>query len=342
MEKSMSEKLKLALYWAASCGGCEIAVIELGERLLDLVAAADIVFWPAGTDFKYKDVKAMPDRYIDVCLFNGAIRTAENEHIAKLLRKKSKVMVAFGSCAYEGCIPALANMTNRQGVFARAYLESQSTDNPTNTLPQTQSSVPEGELDLPEFYDLVKTLAQTVKVDYYVPGCPPVADQVWNVLQAVIAAELPEPGSVVGAWPRNVCDECERIREGTKVKRFVRPHQVIADPKRCFLEQGIICAGPATRAGCGRPCIHAGMPCRGCYGPPDGVLDQGSKLLSAVIAGVDPEVDVQEAIADIVDPTGTFYRFSLADSLMQTMKYGVDKVNVTSGSASNEALAEND
>ncbi len=338
----MSEKLKLALYWAASCGGCEVAVIELGERLLDLIAAADIVFWPAGTDFKYKDVEAMPDGYIDVCLFNGAIRTAENEHIAKLLRKKSKVLVAFGSCAHEGCIPALANMTNRQGVFARAYLESQSTDNPGSTLPQTQCPVPEGELDLPEFYDSVKTLAQTVKVDYFVPGCPPVTDQVWNVLQAVIAAELPEPGSVVGVWPRNVCDECERIREGTKVKQFVRPHQVIADPEKCFLEQGIICAGPATRAGCGRPCIHAGMPCRGCYGPPEGVLDQGSKLLSAVIAAVDPEVDVQEAIAGIVDPTGTFYRFSLADSLMQTMKYGVDKVNVTSSSASTAAVAEHD
>ena len=106
----MSDKLKLALYWAASCGGCEIAVIELGERLLDLIQAANIVFWPAGMDFKYADVEAMPDGYIDVCLFNGAILTSENEHIAELLRAKSKIMVAFGSCAQEGCIPGLANL----------------------------------------------------------------------------------------------------------------------------------------------------------------------------------------------------------------------------------------
>jgi F420-non-reducing hydrogenase small subunit len=326
MEISMSEKLKLALYWAASCGGCEIAVVEIGERLLDLYAAADIVFWPAGTDFKYKDVEAMPDGYIDLCLFNGAIRTSENEHIAKLLRAKSKVMVAFGSCAYEGCIPALANMSSSEAVLTRAYLETESTDNSERTVPVIQSSVPEGVLELPAFYDAVKTLAQTVKVDYFVPGCPPVADQVWNVLQAVIEGQLPEPGAVLGAWPRNVCDECERVREGTKITHFVRPHEVIADPKKCFLEQGIICAGPATRAGCGRPCIHAGMPCRGCYGPPEGVMDQGLKLLGAVAAAIDPDAGIEEVIQQVVDPTGTFYRFSLADSLMQTVKYGLDTV----------------
>ncbi len=322
----MSDKLKLALYWAASCGGCEIAVVEIGVHLLDLVAAADIVFWPAATDFKYKDVEAMPDGYIDVCLFNGAIRTSENEHVAKLLRQKSKVMVAFGSCAYEGCIPALANLTNRQAIINRAYLETPSTCNPEGVLPQINSIVPEGSLELPAFYDEVKTLAQTVKAEYFVPGCPPVAEQVWNVLQAVIAGKLPDPGAIVGVWPRNVCDQCERVREGTKLKRFVRPHEVIADPERCFLEQGIICAGPATRGGCGRPCIHAGMPCRGCYGPPDGVTDQGAKLLGAVIAAIDPEADVEEIIRGVVDPTGTFYRFSLADSLMQSLKYGIDKV----------------
>ena len=79
-------KLKLGLYWAASCGGCEIAIVELREKILDLDAAADILFWPVAMDFKYKDVEAMPDGHIDVCLFNGAIRTSENEEMAHLLR----------------------------------------------------------------------------------------------------------------------------------------------------------------------------------------------------------------------------------------------------------------
>ncbi len=317
----MAEKLKFAIYWAASCGGCDIAVLEIGHNILKLTEAAEILFWPAAMDFKYQDVESLPDKSIDVCLFNGSVRNSENEHVAKLLRTKSKVMVAFGSCAYEGCVPGLANLTNRGDILTCIYRETPSTDNHAGVIPQMHWTVPEGELELPEFYNAVKTLAQVVPVEYSVPGCPPVAAQVWNVLQAIIAGQLPPPGTVVGVDARNLCDECERVREGTKVKRFFRPHEVIADPQRCFLEQGIICAGPVTRAGCGRPCIHANMPCRGCYGPPEGVSDQGAKLLSAVMAIVDPEADVGQLVQQIVDPTGTFYRFSLPGSLLQQVKW---------------------
>ena len=107
----MSDKPKLALYWASSCGGCEIAVLAIHEKILDVAAAFDIVFWPCVMDFKEKDVEAMADQEIDVCLFNGAIRNDDNERMAKLMRQKSKVMVAFGSCASEGCMPGLANFT---------------------------------------------------------------------------------------------------------------------------------------------------------------------------------------------------------------------------------------
>ena len=317
----MAKRLKFAIYWAAACGGCDVAVLEIGMKLLDLIKGAEILFWPAAMDFKYADVEAMRDGLIDVCLFNGAIRCSENEHVAKLLRKKSKVMVAFGSCAHEGCIPGLANLSDRQGVFTRVYRETPSTDNPEGTLPELQCKVPEGKLTLPEFYDKVKTLAQTVKVDYTVPGCPPVAKQVWDVLQAILRGALPERGAVVGVGVRNLCDECERVREGIRVKRFSRPHEIALDPERCFLEQGVICAGPATRAGCGRPCIHANMPCRGCYGPPEGVADQGAKLLSAVMSIVDNEANVEELVGQIVDPVGTFYRFSLPDSVLQRVKW---------------------
>jgi len=172
-------KPKVALYWAASCGGCEIAVLDIGDKLLDLIAAVDIVFWPVAIDIKYKDVEAMEDGEIDLCLFNGAIRTSENEYMAHLLRKKSKLLVAYGSCAYEGCIPGLANTKTRKEILERAYIECESTNNPDRVFPQTSLKVDEGELTLPEFYDTVMTLDQVVDVDYYVPGCPPVADQRW-------------------------------------------------------------------------------------------------------------------------------------------------------------------
>ena len=77
-------KPKLALYWAASCGGCEITVVDIEAKILDVAEFFDIVFWPCIMDFKYKDVEAMADGEITLCLFNGAIRTSENEYMAKL------------------------------------------------------------------------------------------------------------------------------------------------------------------------------------------------------------------------------------------------------------------
>ena len=98
-------KPKFAMYWAASCGGCEIAVLNINAKVLDLDANFDVAFWPAAMDAKYHDLEAMDDGSILVTLFNGGIRTDENEAMAKLLRRKSKVLVAFGSCANDGCIP---------------------------------------------------------------------------------------------------------------------------------------------------------------------------------------------------------------------------------------------
>ena len=93
----MSEngKPKFAMYWAASCGGCEIAVLNIGEKILDVDAAFDVAVWPVALDAKYKDVEAMPDKSITLTLFNGGIRNDENEHLAKLLRQKSAILVEF-------------------------------------------------------------------------------------------------------------------------------------------------------------------------------------------------------------------------------------------------------
>jgi len=318
----MADKLKIALYWAASCGGCEIAVLDIKEKILDVAAACDILFWPVAIDFKYKDVEAMPDKHIDVCLFNGSVRTSENEHLAKLLRQKSKILVAYGSCACEGCIPGLANLYSKEELLDTVYKNSPSLDNPQGIRPQLSTKVKEGELCLPELYERVKTLAQTVDVDYFVPGCPPVADQTWAALEAIVTGKLPPKGSIVGAGNKTVCDECERKREEKKIKKFYRPWEIIADDEKCFLEQGIICAGPATRDGCGRPCIKAKMPCRGCYGPPPEVVDQGAKLLSAlgsIVDSTDP-AEIERVLNEIPDPVGYMYRFGLPNSMIRQAK----------------------
>jgi len=314
----MAEKLRLGLYWAASCGGCEIAVLEIGEKVLDLVAVADLVFWPCVLDFKYDDVRAMPDGHMDVVLFNGAIRNSENEAIARLLRQKCKVLVAFGSCAVEGGIPSLANLYDLKALLARAYTESESTDNPSATIPAPGHHVPEGEIELPKVYRTVRRLQDVVPVDYFMPGCPPTEKQIWAVIQAIATGALPPKGSHVGCGDRSVCDECKREKRQVRIEKFRRPHEAIPEDGWCLLEQGIVCVGSATRSGCEARCIDANQPCRGCYGPAGKSIDQGAATLSAVgsMVAADSIEKAEEILKDFVDPAGTVYRFGMSNSLL--------------------------
>ncbi len=306
------EKLKFALYWAASCGGCEIAVLDINEKILDVVANADITFWPVAMDIKYKDVESMPDKHIDVCLFNGAIRTEEQEHMAKLLRKKAKVLVAFGSCACDGCVIGLANLWNREKVFERAYFETPSTKNQERVTPETSVKVKEGTLELPEFYDTVKTLGQTVDVDYSISGCPPPVPLILQAVEAIFKNKLPPKGSVL--MPnKSICDECPRERKDRQLTEIKRIYEIDDDFKTCFWDQQVICMGPATRAGCGAQCPNVNIPCTGCDGPGPLVTDQGAAAVSALASiAISPDVTKQ-----VVDPIGTFYKYSLANSILR-------------------------
>lgn len=315
----MTEKLKLAFYWAASCGGCEVAVLDINEKILDVVKVADILFWPVAIDTKYKDVEKLPDKHIDVCFFNGGIRNSEQEEIAKLLRKKSKTMVAFGACACLGGIPGLANQYHKEEIFNTAYIEAPTVENKERVKPSVYSKVSEGDLKLPKFYDRLLCLDDVVEVDYYLPGCPPTAEWVWRAVEAIVKGELPEKGSVIGL-DKSLCDECPKEKsQEKKVKKFYRPYEIIPDPKKCLLEQGIICCGPATRAGCKAACPSVNMPCRGCYGPAPNVYDQGAKMLSAIssIIDSDDENEIEKIILDIGDPLGLFYQFSLSKSFLR-------------------------
>ncbi len=319
----MSNKPKFAMYWAAACGGCEIAVLNIHEKILDVDANFDVVFWPVAVDAKYKDVEAMEDGSILLTLFNGGIRNEENEYAAKLLRRKSKILVAFGSCANEGCIPGLANLSSMNEIFDTCY-ETISTDNPDHLRPRPRNQVPEGEVHIPAFHPILKTLDQVVDVDYFMPGCPPESHQIAAVVDLVVQvlqgkAELPPKGSVIGAGNSTVCDECKRTRNAKNIKSFKRIWGITIDPTLCLLEQGIPCNGPATRSGCNARCPTAGAQCIGCYGPAEGVLDYGARLISAFASVIDAkEPDEIEHILDgLVDPVGQFYRFNLAGSLLK-------------------------
>jgi F420-non-reducing hydrogenase small subunit len=291
---------RVAEEWFAICGGCEVSILDIGEPLLDLLPSLEFVHMPVLMDHKYygqtgeKTVMEIPEA--DVGIITGGIRTEENKELAQEMRNKCKTLIALGSCACYGGIPALANMYPLSDMYDTVYRKNKSTepaDNPT--------------LDLPPLTDRVYALSEVVKVDVSLPGCPPVPEWIAEALTSLLegkAFSLPE---------RSVCDDCPVVREKKAVTTIKRPLQNADftpgqyDNMRCLMEQGILCLGPATKAGCGGSdktprCVKAYMPCRACFGP--------------IRAGANPMVDMMGALSSIgLDPKliedrmATFNRF---------------------------------
>ena len=316
----MTTKPKVAFYWCASCGGCEEAIVDLAEQLLDVVGAVEIVLWPVAIDAKRADVEAMEDGEILATFINGAVRTSEQEEMVHLLRRKSKVLLAFGACAHMGGIPGLGNLWDRETIFERVYLTTPTTDNPDGVMPLTEHTSNGHRVQLPEFYDTVMALDQVTRVDYVVPGCAPTPNVISAAVAALLSGDLPPPGTVLSPDVA-LCSECDRRDtkpEDLTISEFKRPHQVIVDDETCLLAQGLLCLGPATRAGCEALCIGGNMPCTGCFGPTSRVRDHGAKALSAIasIIGSDDPDEIDRILDTIPDPVGTFYRYGLPHSLM--------------------------
>jgi len=317
----MVAKPKVAIGWLGSCGGCDEAVVDLNEALLQVTSAIDIIFWPIAMDFKYHHLEALKDGEITLSIINGHIRNSEQEEVASLLRQKSQLVLAFGSCACFGGTPGMANFRSKEDIFNWVYRDAPTVVNPKGNYPQPKSQVNGKELTLPEFYEQVYALKQIIDVDYYLPGCPPPPDLIANAVNAVLEGKLPPKGATL-APHKALCDTCrlnETKPDKISIKDIKRIHEVEASPDTCFLAQGILCMGIATRGGCGESCININMPCRGCFGPVEGVEDSGAKFISALAAMLDAEDDeaMQQLIDKLDDLAGYTYRFTLPVSLLR-------------------------
>ena len=263
----------------------------------------------------------MEDCSILATMVNGAIRNSEQEEMARLIRRKSKIVIAYGSCAHMGGIPSLANEFPRQQIMDFMYQGSPSVVNPDKTRPMLSVKHNSMNVTLPEIRNLVRTLDQVIDVDYYIPGCPPTPKLLKDAVLVLLSGKLPPKGTVL-APDEALCEQC--MHKDTKpvdvsFKQFYRPHMVIIDNTKCLLSQGVICMGPATRAGCEALCIQGNMPCSGCFGPTSRVKDQGAKMLSSLCSNIfaKDEEGIDSVLDGIPDPVGTFYRYGLASSLLR-------------------------
>jgi F420-non-reducing hydrogenase small subunit len=180
--------------------------------------------------------------------------------------------------------------------------------------------VEEGTVELPEFDEAVKTLDQVVPTDYYLPGCAPPVKLIVDAVMAIVKGELPPKGAVL-APDVALCHDCPRIDSKPDepfLHEFKRPHEILIDDEKCFLAQGLICMGPATRCGCDHACINGNMPCTGCLGPVSHVRDQGAAALSSLASLVasDDAAEVSRIMDRVPDPAGTLYRYAVPASMV--------------------------
>ena len=320
-------KPRVAFYWNASCGGCEEAVLDLGEGFADLAARVEIVLWPVALDAKRADVEALPDGGIDVAFLNGAIRLDEQDDWAVLLRRKARTVVAFGACAHLGGVVGLGNLAEPQELLEAAYGTSPSVSNPRQVRPGQAVRAGGHDLTLPRLLSRALPLGEAIPVDYVIPGCPPSPAVLGAAVEALLAGHaadgspLPPPGpTAVLAKNASLCDSCPRKDsrpERLELTSLVRLATTQPDEATCFLAQGLVCLGMGTRQGCQPGCVEVNVPCRGCFGPLDGVPDGGAANLSAFASLLrGDEAALRALAAQVPDPIGTFWRYGLAAALL--------------------------
>lgn len=319
-------KLKAA-YAFSSCAGCDVAIVNLGEKLLSLSEKIEFVYWTTATDFKLDDLKSYKE--LDLAIIAGSVRTSGHEELVKLLRQKSKLMVALGSCACYGGIPSLANLYDKNELLNTVYVESPSSSGEKET-PKPLTKLGKFELTLPEFRDRCDPVDYATNINVYVPGCPPQEGTLDRFLGAVdeYCQTSSVPNGLVLASEKTLCDTCSRkLPKKISIDKLYRVHEIKLDETKCFLQQGVLCLGPVTRGGCDEKCIKANMPCKGCMGPIPAVKDPGAKLISVLgtILQSDKEKQLGEEglkkiIDDTYDLTGSLYTYLIPLSLTEKIR----------------------
>jgi F420-non-reducing hydrogenase small subunit len=299
-------KPKLSFEWLHACSGCEIALLNLGEQLLIVFDLVTIVHFPLLMDHKYCGPLEEGSRFslpeADIGLVSGGVAHEEHLLVLQEMRKQCRTLIALGTCATHGGIPAMRNQWSTADtlhtVFSAEAGNNETTPSPT-----------------PDLMDRVYSVDEKVRVDVNLPGCPPQPQLIGAVIEALINKEslqLPQ---------KSVCETCPTIREGKKkmapVQRFLQNADYDRDQPvsrmHCLLEQGLVCMGPVTAGGCGGKdtplCLRARVPCRGCYGP---VQPGGNQLLDMMNALASNGID-HRAIVD----RKSLLRFSGAHGLLK-------------------------
>jgi F420-non-reducing hydrogenase small subunit len=254
------EKIRLNTEWLCDCGGCNVALVDLHEKILNVLESVVIQKCPVLTD-----IKDYPEAEIGI--LTGSIRTEHDRHAALEMRKKCKTIIAFGTCAVYGGLHGAGLAHTREEIMDHVFRKSPTTK--TDFLPDSEITGLE---------KIVTPIDEVIDVDLYLPGCPPHPHFIFESLKTLIENHQPRVDK------STVCAACRRTMTKTGVTEIKQSHEGIPDDDICFLSQGYICLGSATLDRCLAPCPNHGIMCAGCAGPTMQILTEPNRDIRTEVA----------------------------------------------------------
>lgn len=254
--------LRTAIVSLSSCGGCAAVFLEDPDAFTGGLARLEVVYCPM-----LMDQRSFP--HVDLAIVDGAVRGKEDRERLEEARAKSRYLIASGTCAASGGLPALANRFELEDVVTESFGRAQ--DLFGHYLAGTQEI--DGPSNLIERLALLRTasgIGDCVKVDRYVAGCPPPLGPLTQVI-GEIGGAADATGSP-GRERKPVCSDCPRIARKDPVTEFRDFPGAEVDPAACLASRGVLCLGFLSRGGCGAPCPQGGLPCWGCRGVTEAAL----------------------------------------------------------------------
>ncbi|MDR3632154.1 MAG: hypothetical protein P4L42_17680 [Desulfocapsaceae bacterium] len=243
-------KIRLNTEWLCDCGGCHVALVDLHDKILNVLEAVEIQKCPVLTD-----VKEYPEA--DIGILTGSIRTEHDRHAALEMRKKCKKIIALGTCAVYGGLHGAGLAHSREEIMDTVYRRTPTTK--TDFIPDA------GVTGLEK---IVTPVDEIIDVDLYLPGCPPHAHYIFEALTDLIEDRE------IKTRQETVCSGCRRIMKKTDISAIRNNNDSALDDEVCFLSQGHICLGSVTLDRCLAPCPNHGIMCTGCAGPTMQILTE--------------------------------------------------------------------
>jgi len=284
-------KTRISTEWLSGCSGCHVAMVDLHDKLVNLIEEVEFVRIPV-----LLDEKEYPQA--DIGIVEGAVRSEHDRKCLLKMRESCKKLVAFGTCAVYGGPSGIGWLYDRETILSKIYSDT-----------ATAAAGDERPQGAPELEQSVIPIDEVVDIDFHIPGCPPHPYYIALAIKTLIGAQVP-------AMPvKTVCASCERRmekREGVVLKRGM---SYASEDDVCLLSQGVVCLGSVTLDRCQAQCPNKGVACAGCAGPSVDMITEPHIDLRTMIArrmSLLTGIEETEILAYLEDEAKTFYSYAMS------------------------------